>query len=195
MKKLLTYIGLFFITLIVSNCDTNDDTFYKTIYLDVTTSVVQIQTQPTYNVGDFLYVNASIPRLITETGQTNLLDIYKTTNANQLAFSYVIERRIDAENWQVVTVNDSQLDINEGIAQNGFDYIYSVCEYDSTDEIYKYNVGFPLLSIGNYRLSFGNSASLDKVEIISLSSPKDLVVNMNTAATGITNGYYNFTVN
>jgi hypothetical protein len=108
----------------------------------------------------------------------------------------VIERKINASDWQVVTVNDNQLDIISGNAQNGA-YVYGICNYNATDEYYRYNVGFPLLTAGNYRLTFGyNSSSTNSVEMVSLSSPKNLIVNLNAAVDNLdNNGYYYFTVN
>lgn len=198
MKK-IHYIALLFVGLLFSNCDTNDDDFYKTIYVEGGNNIVRIETQSSYNVGDYLYVKADLARYIPEPGQTQtaLLDIYKTTgNASQFVFSYVIERKINATDWQVVTVSDSQLDVVAGAAQNGA-YVYGICNYNATDEYYRYNVGFPLLTAGNYRLTFGyNSSSTNSVEMVSLSAPKDLIVNINAAVSNLdNNGYYYFTVN
>lgn len=196
MKK-LSYIALLFVATLFTNCDTNDDTFYKTIYVEAGNTIVTFPNTTTYNVGDYLYVQADIARYLPEPGQTDLLDIYKTSgNAATFAFSYVIERKINATDWVVVTVNDSQLDINSGDAQNGV-YVYGICEYNSVDEYYRYDVGFPLLTTGNYRLSFGyNSSSNNSVELISQSSTKNLVVNINAAVSNLDgNGFFYFNVN
>ncbi|MGL2964412.1 hypothetical protein ACSVH2_11385 [Flavobacterium sp. RSB2_4_14] len=192
MKKLLLIAFAF----LLSNCDTNDDGFYNNIYIDVP-NLVTIQTQPTYSVGDFIYVNADFSRYLPEVGQSELLDIYHSTGgATQFTFTYLIERKINATEWEVVTVNDSQLDINLGSAQNG-SYIYAICEYNNTDQTYEYNVGFPLLNAGEYRLSFGyNSASTNSVELRSESSSSNLIVNINSVAANIdAAGYYYFNVN
>lgn len=196
MKK-LSYILLVFAAVLTTSCDTNDDTFYKTIYVEGGSSIVQIQTQPSYNVGDYLYVTADLARYIPEPGQSNLLDLYKTTgNAQTFVFSYVIEKKINATDWEVVTVNDNQLDINAGSAQNGA-YVYAICQYNTTDEFYRYDVGFPLLASGNYRLSMGyNSSSTNSVELVSQNASKNLIVNLNAAVNHLDSaGYYYFTVN
>lgn len=196
MKK-LSYIALLFVATLFTNCDTNDDTFYKTIYVEAGNTIVTFPNTTTYNVGDYLYVQADIARYLPEPGQTDLLDIYKTSgNAAVFAFSYVIERKINATDWEVVTVNDSLLDINAGEAQNGA-YVYGLCEYNSVDEYYRYDVGFPLLTAGNYRLSFGyNSGSNNSVELISQSTTKNLIVNINAAVSNLDgNGYFYFNVN
>ena len=134
MKK-LSYLALLFVSFLLANCDTNDDTFYKTIYLEAGNNIVTFPATATYNVGDYFNVQADIPRYMPESGQSNLLDIYKTTgNATGIFFSYVIERKINATDWEVVTVNDSQLDINAGLAQNGA-YVYGICQYDTAQSL------------------------------------------------------------
>lgn len=195
--KNLSYFALLFIAVFTSGCDTNDDTFYKTIYVEGANDIVTFQPQTTFNVGDYFVVKADIARYIPEPGQTNLLDIYRTTgNAQTFVFSYVFERKINATDWEVVTVNDNQLDINAGDAQNGA-YVFGICEYDSAAEYYRYDVGFPLLTAGDYRISFGyNSSSTNSVELVSQNSTKNLIVNLNAAVANLDpSGYFYFTVN
>lgn len=192
MKK-LHYILLMTVAILVSNCDTNDDGFYNNVFIEVPNLVTMDAHSNLYNVGEKLYINADFPRILNDGA---LIDIYQTTGATQFAFSYVIEKQINASTWEVVTVNDSQLDIVKGNAQNG-SYVYGICEYNSTDETYEYRVGFPLLTTGTYRMSFGyNSDSKDKVELRSLSPATRLILNINSLITGLdVNGFYNFTVN
>ena len=196
MKK-LSYITLLLVALLNASCDTNDDTFYKTIYVEGGNNIVTIQTQPSYTLGDYLYIKADLSRYIPEPGETNMLDLYTTTgNAQTFVFSYVIEKKNSANEWEVVTVNDSQLDINAGNAQNG-SYVYAICQYNATDEYYRYDVGFPLLSAGEYRLSMGyNSSSTNSIELISQNSSENLIVNLNAAMSNLDSaGFYHFTVN
>lgn len=181
------------VAILVSNCDTNDDGFYNNVFIEVPNLVTMDAHSNVYNVGEKLYINADFPRILNDGA---LIDIYQTTGATQFAFSYVIEKQINASTWEVVTVNDSQLDIVKGNAQNG-SYVYGICEYNTTDETYEYRVGFPLLTAGTYRMSFGyNSDSKDKVELRSLSPATRLILNINSLITGLdVNGFYNFTVN
>lgn len=180
--------------ILVSNCDTNDDGFYNNVFVDVPNLVTIDAHSNVYTVGEKLYINADFSRYLPNGIST--LDAFHTTGANQFFFSYVIEKQTSTTTWEVVTVNDSQLDIVKGDAQNG-SYIYGICEYNTTNEHYEYRVGFPLLAAGTYRMSFGyNSESVDKVELRSLSPATRLVLNINSAITGLnSNGYYNFTVN
>ena len=192
MKK-IHCILLITVAFLVSNCDTNDDGFYNNVFVDIPNLVSIEAHSSTYTVGEKLYIDADFSRYLSDGA---LLDIYKTTGATQFAFSYVIEKQISTTEWEVVTVNDSQLVIEEGDAQNG-SYVYGICEYNATDESYEYRVGFPLLTAGTYRMSFGyNSDSPDTVELRSLSPATRLILNINSLITGLdANGYYNFTVN
>jgi hypothetical protein len=193
MKK-LHYIFLIAVAFLVSDCDTNDDGFYNNVFVDIPNLVALDAHPTTYNVGEKLFISADFSRYLPD-GITTV-DAFHTTGATEFAFSYVIEKQISATEWDVVTVNDSQLDIVKGNASNG-SYVYGICEYNTADETYEYRVGFPLLSTGTYRLSYGyNSESLTNVELRSISPKKRLVLNINSAATGLDgNGYYNFTVN
>lgn len=192
MKK-LHYILLITIASLVSNCDTNDDGFYNNVFVDIPNLVSIEPHASTYTVGEKLYIEADFSRYLSDGA---LLDIFETTGATQFAFSYVIERKINATDWETVAVSDSELDIVKGDALNG-SYVYGICEYNSIDSTYEYRVGFPLLTTGTYRLSFGyNSDSLNSVELRSLSPATRLILNINSAITGLdSGGYYNFTVN
>jgi len=193
MKK-LHYILLISIAFLVSNCDTNDDGFYNNVFVDIP-NLVTIDTHPAqYTVGEKLYVNADFSRFQNENGKP--LDLFKTTGAAEFAFSYIIEKQIDASTWEVVTVDDSQLNIVKGNAQNGA-YVYGLCEYNDVDETYEYRVGFPLSAAGSYRLSYGyNSSSSNSVELRSLSPAARLILNINSLVTNVDSaGYYYFNVN
>ncbi len=179
--------------LLISSCDTNDDGFYNNVFIDVPNLVAIESPTATYNVGQKLYVSSQFPRILNDGA---LIDIFQTTGANEFVFSYVIEKQINATVWEVVTVNDSQLDIIKGNAQNGA-FVYAICQYNTLSGLYEYRVGFPLLSSGTYRLSFGyNSDSVNSVELRSLSPATRLILNINSTITGLnSSGYYNFTVN
>jgi hypothetical protein len=194
MKK-IHYILLIAVAFMVSNCDTNDAGFYNNVFVDIPNLVSIEAHSSTYTIGEKLFINADFSRELDDNGFDKKLDVYQTTGATQFAFSYVIEKQISTTEWEVVTVNDSQLVIEEGDAQNG-SYVFGICEYNATDESYEYRVGFPLLTAGTYRMSFGyNSDSPDTVELRSLSPATRLILNINSLITGLdANGYYNFTV-
>jgi hypothetical protein len=188
------YIFLLAITLSLTNCDTDDAGFYNTVFVNLDNLVTIEPHSPVYNVGENLRITADFSRLQIENGQQ--LDIYTTTGgAPEFTFSYVIEKQISAEVWETVNVLDSQLDIIQGDAQNGT-YVFGHCIYNATSQSYKYNVGFPLLTAGTYRLRFGyNSETSTSVELRSESAPGKLILDIDSSIAGLTNGYYNFTVN
>lgn len=193
MKK-KHYFLILILALLVSNCDTNDDGFYNNVFVE-SSNIVYLDPHTTnYTVNEKIYVNANFSRYQNENGSS--LDIFKTTGASEFAFSYLIEKQVSPTVWDIVTVNDNQLDIVSGNAQNG-PYVYAICEYNTTNENYSYRVGFPLLSPGTYRLSYGyNSSSTNSVELRSLSPTKRLVLNINSIVSGLDGGgYYNFIVN
>jgi hypothetical protein len=193
MKK-IKYILLASLALVISNCDTNDDGFYNNVVVAIPHLVTIDAHSSTYAVGEKLYISSDFSRYQDENGQD--LDLFKTTGANEFFFTYVIEKQINATDWETIYVNDNQLDIIKGDAQNG-SYVYGICEYNPVDESYEYRVGFPLLAAGTYRLSFGyNSDSPNSVELRSLSPAKRLIVNINSLLSDIDSaGYYHFTVN
>ena len=109
--KIIALLILFVTTF--SSCDTNDDDFYNTEYISVP-NLVSIQTQANYNVGDYLYVNSYINRLLAEPNQTNLLDIRKTTNnAPSFAFSYLLEKKV-GNDWILVDASTPNIDLDLG---------------------------------------------------------------------------------
>jgi len=193
MKK-IHYILLAVVGLFASGCDTDDDGFYNNVFTNVPNLVTIDPHTPNYSVGENLYISTDFSRYINEGSET--LDAYLTTGATEFAFTYLIEKQVSGDIWDVVAVDDSQLDIVKGDAQNG-SYVYGICKYNTVDETYEYRVGFPLLSAGTYRLSFGyNSESLNLVELRSLSPAGRLILNINSTTSQLDElGFYNFTVN
>ncbi len=189
MKKIVLLAFAF----LLSNCDTNDDGFYNNVFINVPNLVSIENPETSYSVGEKLYVSSQFPRILNDGA---LIDIFQTTGANEFVFTYIIEKRINSTEWEVVSVNDNQLDIVKGNAQNG-SFVYAICQFNTVSNLYEYRVGFPLLTAGTYRMSFGyNSESKDSVELRSLSPSKRLVLNIDSEISGLdTNGYYNFTVN
>jgi hypothetical protein len=195
MKK-IHYIVLITVAFLFADCDTNDDGFYNNVYAEIPNLVVMDAHPATYTVGEKLYITADFSRYLDD-GNGNALDAFETTGATEFAFSYIIEKQISADEWETVSLNENQLDIVKGNAFSSGPYVYAVCEYNSTDETYEYRMGFPLLTAGTYRLTYGyNSDSLNSVELRSVSPPTRLFLNINSLVTGLdAAGYYHFTVN
>lgn len=193
MKNILC--SLFFVSFLFS-CDTNDDDFYNTSYARVP-NLVQIQIPTNFTVGNYIYVNASINRLLAEPNQPNLLDIRETTgNASSFSFTYLLEKKISPTNWELVDASAPNIDLNNGSFETGSFYKANAI-FDATSDSYKYLNGIKLTSTGDYRLSFGyNSNSTNQVELRSNSLNGNIFLTLFTTANNLdSEGYYHFTVN
>lgn len=191
--KIITLLILFVTTF--NSCDTNDDDFYNTEYISVP-NLVSIQTQANYNVGDYLYVNSYINRLLAEPNQTNLLDIRKTTNnAPSFAFSYLLEKKV-GNDWILVDASTPNIDLDLGKFVTGGFY-NATAEFNVANDRYEFLCGIKLPSSGQYRISFGyNSSSTSQVEIRSNSSSESISLTIFSNVSNLdSEGYYNFTVN
>ena len=194
MKKIKYFILFTILLFVLTNCNTNDDGFYNTVYLHNAKNLVAIKTEDQYNVGDYLYVSADFSRYQIEADQTELLDIYRTTGgADSFDFSYVLERKIGNE-WKAVIISTDKLDIKKGNAASGT-FVYGYCKYNPVNTMYEYNVGFPLLESGQYRLNFGYNSDSNEVELISNSKKLNLKMTIFTTINNNLNSIYYFTVN
>lgn len=186
----------FFLTmatiLMAADCSNKDSEFYNDVFVYspnlANVEVVGISNQT-------VYVNADIPRYLDVTGQTNVLDIFKTTGgATKLNFSYELEKET-AGTWDYVTVSNSQLLIEAGLAEAG-SFVFGRTVLNTVNQTYEYRVGIQSLPAGNYRLSFGyNSTSTTDVEFRSESTGNNLFVNLKSAYPALDGGYYHFTIN
>jgi len=191
LKYIFPAIALFLVA-----CDSNDDGFYNTEYLESQNSLVNIETQPTYNVNDVLYIEAAIPKLLQQTGQSNLLDIRQSTgNAPTFEFAYLLERRNAANTWDIVDVSDNFIP-DLGNANTG-SYVQAFLQYNSTDEEYIFRGGIQLVTAGEYRISFiTNSSTYDKITLRSNSINNNVILNIFSPSLNLdASGYYTFTVN
>lgn len=192
MKK---YVTLLVMVVVSLSCDTNDDAFYNEKYVE-SPDLVVIQTQPTYVVGDHIYILGSVFNLMQESGQSLPLDIRKTTNnADRLEFSYALEKKSGAI-WEPVNLPNSEIIIERGSIVNAMPIIYASATYDASLEQYTSYVGLPLQSAGEYRISFATTAkSPTIVELRSDSAEKDLTLTIGSKVSQLgTDGFYNFVV-
>ncbi len=190
MKKLVLIFCI-----IALGCDSNDDGFYNTKYVNAANLVV-LETQPAYQVNDVLFVSAEIPNLLEESGQPNLLDVRKSTgNAPKFDFSYLIERETSPEVWEVVDVtNDFVADL--GSHEVGA-YVQGILDFDASTQSYRYRGGVRLSEAGQYRLSYSlNSSAFDRVALRSRSAGNNVTLNIFSTTNALNaEGYYLFTVN
>lgn len=180
--------------LMAADCSNKDSEFYNDVFVS-SPELVSVNKDTTVPGSPMIIVEADIDNLLTVTGHTRPLDIFKTTGgATKLEFSYEIEKRSGTE-WIPVSVQDSQLGIARGQAFGG-DFVLGKCVYNATSNLYQYKVSISGLSSGNYRLSFGyNSLSNTDVEFRSESMGNNLFLNLNSRYSALdASGYYPFTI-
>ena len=194
MKTIYFILILAISLFITTSCNTNDDNFYNTVYLNYP-NVVIIDTPPSYQMNDYLRVKADFSRFVPEENQSTLLDIRKTTgNAAAFIFSYILEKKNSSNTWDLVIIPTNQLNIIKGDAISG-SYVYGKCLYNAATEKYEYNVGVPLTAAGDYRLSFGYAFKSKNIELISDSNGSNLLLHISTTTNNLNSeGYYLFTV-
>ena len=170
MKKYKIIVFLTLITSLISSCNPSDDGYYNAVYVTIP-NLVTIETQSSYVVNDYLYINSFIDKLQTETGQTTPLDLRKSTNnAPSFSFSYLLEKKINATDWEIVELNTSNTNIPLGrLFYGGFYSAYA--DFNAITNKYELRSGIKLETAGNYRLSFGyNSANVTGVDLSSDSA-------------------------
>ncbi len=197
MKKINYLFCVLLLNFFVSSCDTNDATFYKDVFVTVP-DLVRIETAAVYHVNDKIYLNCFVDRLLNVPNQTHLLDVRESTgNAASINFTYLLEKRNTANEWDIIDVNPTTIDVTSGSISGGSFYYASANFYPSSDG-YEFRAGLPLTSLGQYRISFGyNSSSTQIIELRSESINNNLFLNIYTTEDDgnlDASGYYNFTV-
>jgi hypothetical protein len=198
MKKIVFLATFLMANLFFTSCDTNDNTFYNDVFV-TSPNLVRIEASLAgYNVNDTIYVNCYIDRLLNVPGQTNLLDVRQSTGyANNFNFTYLLERQINTDEWEVVDVNPSAIDVTAGRIIGG-NFYYASAAFSPSSDGYEFRAGIPLLVAGNYRISFGyNSTSTQIIELRSESINNNIFVNIiSNEGNNLLNsaGYYTFTV-
>lgn len=188
-KILLLLISFTFLS-----CDSDDDGFYNSEYLTIP-NLVTIETQSSYAVNDYLYINSLINRLQTEENQTTLLDLRKSTgNAPSFNFNYLLERKVGAD-WVLVTLSNANSTVTEGhLLIGGFYDAYA--DFDQVTDSYRFRAGIKLENAGEYRLSFGYNSSNAGVDLRSNSTGNNIFLNIFSPISNLNNeGFYLFTVN
>lgn len=194
MKKLRYLIPA--ISLFLFACDSDDDGFYNTKYVQAT-DLVQVEAQDVYLVGETVFVNAAIPKLLPEPGESTLLDVRETTgNAPSFSFSYALEKKNADGQWDLVdNVSAIYVDGGAGSAEVVY-FVQGNLNYDETDQEYQYRGGFTMEQAGEYRLDFSNATdNYNKVGLVSNSVNNNIVLNIfSTSASLDESGMHYFEV-
>jgi hypothetical protein len=181
--------------LMAADCSNKDSEFYNDVFVAAPNLVTILTSDIPEDKS--IYVNATIPRLLNVTNQTNPLDVFKTTGgATKMNFSYEIEKQNIEGEWEYVELTSANLVNTKGESEAG-SFVLGSSIYNATTNDYEYNVGIQALTTGNYRLSFGyNSNSGNLVEFRSESSNTNLFLNLSSTAPALDGGgFYHFTIN
>jgi len=161
----------------------SDDEFYNAANLKVPNLIV-LDVQSGYTVGEDLTFHTEFSRYLPEENQTQLLDIYKTSNAESFGFAYRIEKQTTSGDWETALPNEDE-------------YAPVDAVYDSATEMYSGNYAVRLNETGNYRFSFGQSyTGSQSTDLISRNPANKTLVRITTNSNGVdSQGHYYFTVN
>jgi hypothetical protein len=178
--------------LMAAECTSGDEEFYNSVYTTVP-NLVTVETQPSYNVDDVLWVNSIFSRYLSEPNQSTPLDIYKTTNSDQFSFLYSIEKQYSDNTWRNIA-NDNLFVLDKGLVTIN-NYITAYAIFNPTEQIYEYRGGIKLTEAGTYRIGFFAGYNGLNFDLISDSSTNFTFLTIATSANNLDSGYYTFTVN
>ena len=183
------------LTLLLFACDTDDDGFYNAVYVQSSGLMTIENPSNTYNSGDVILVEAHIPRLLTEPGQSELLDVRATTSADTSQFSFLLEK-LNGTQWELVDVTGNFVPGTEGSANVGF-FVQGFLDFDNVADAYLFNGGVRVVQPGTYRLNFSNNTDdFEKVFLRSNSPGNNLVMNIFSSSVSLDSaGVFEFTVN
>jgi len=184
------------LALLLIACDSDDDGFYNTVYVQASGLMSIENPASSYSVGDVIMVSANIPRLLDEPGNPQPLDVMQTTGADSFQFSFILEKQNTAGEWELVNLVDNYVAGTDGSANIGY-YVQGFAEYDAIADSYLYDGGIELDQSGTYRLNFSNNTDFyDKVYFVSDSPGNNIVVNIFSSAADLdASGTFQFTVN
>lgn len=194
MKRIKNIVLALFCVTLVSSCN-DDDGFYNAEFVSIP-NLVDIETEASYAVNDYLYLNAYIDRLQDEPNQTSPLDLRKSTgNAPSFNFTYSLEKKV-GNDWELVELTTNNTIIDDGTLFSGGFYA-AYANFDTTLDRYQFRAGIKLETAGEYRLSFGyNSSNSEAVELRSDSEGNNIFLNITSTQNDLNgNGYYSFVVN
>lgn len=189
MKNIKTlFLAIIGLTLFAGCGD--DDELYNSKYLSLT-NLIAIEHQPSFSVGDVLWVNTNFSRYQPEPNQTTPLDLFRTTGGASFSFAYGLEKKTGTNVWTPLDIQNIIKD--EGDATANY-FVVAESIYDPASQNYKFRAGIPLTQTGEYRIVFGFS-EVSHLELSSNNSTsQDTFLTIQTTANNLTGGYYNFTV-
>lgn len=146
-KNILLLVFLVFST---TSCWTDDDSgYFRSINLNVP-NLIQIESQPNFNINDYIYFDVNFSRYLPEEGFTDLLDIYKTTDATKFSFSFTLYKKSAYNIYEPINFGDFYILEKGEIFSDHSSFGNAV--YNSSNELYEFRAGIQLLETGEYKL-------------------------------------------
>lgn len=195
MKMIKKLFLVQFVAFALFACNSDDDGFYNETYVNAQ-NLVNIETQPAYQVDDVLYINAFIPKLLAQPNTSTLLDVRKSTgNADSFSFNIILEKQGSDGEWSYVELNNSFVPLQGDVVEGSL--IRGILVYYDAIEQYVFRGGIRLNAAGIYRVSFSNNIdTTDKIELRSDSTGDNLRMNIATTTLSFNErGTYRFIVN
>ncbi len=177
-------------------CDSDDDGFYNTKYVQADGLVNILNPAATYPAGSPIMIEAHVPHLLPESGQAEPLDVVETTgNAPTFEFSYFLEKKNADGQWEMVDLTGQHVDDGPGHATVGY-FIQAYLEFEDSNQ-YEYFGSIVPSQTGEYRLNFSNNTvNYNKVFIRSDSQNNNIDLKIFSTSDDLDgNGYFAFTVN
>lgn len=160
MKKAKYLVMIMSLSLLLTSTTCEDDNFYdKSIKID---NLIDVETNPNYNVGDIIYVNSLFSRYLPEEGYSNFLDIYKTTGSNKFGFNISLFKKDASNDWILEDLSQTTLLDKGEIRFNTINNYYDkncLPVLNTSNNNYEFRVGIKLLDPGEYELSINTILS------------------------------------
>lgn len=183
MKKLTSILVLISCAFLLAAMQCEKDPLnQKLIAVD---NLISIETKDNYYLNDSIIINSNFSRFLPETGYSNLLDIYITSNSYEFYFDIQMDKKLSNGSWEFVNLT------NIVVLKRGSFESYKGCSsiLNTSNNIYELRAAIPLLDSGEYRIRI--SETLEHYSIDSKVVLK-LVTNIPELNE---NQYYIFTVN
>lgn len=177
MKKNILILAFFVFSL--TSCWTDDDNSYRrSVFLNVP-NLILIESQPNFNINDYIYFDVNFSRYLPEEGFTDLLDIYKTTGATKFSFSFTLYKKSAYNIYEPINFGDFYIQEKGEIFTAHTSLGNAI--YNSSNEQYEFRAGIQLLETGAYKLEIdpyiypNNSSNSNAINlsIFSKNNPND----------------------
>lgn len=192
MKKSILFYMLILLP-ILNSCSKEDEEFYNAVYTSIP-NLVTVEVENSYEVNDVLWLNTNnFSRYLNQPNQTTPLDVFKTTKSNYFVFTYRLEKKINNDEWENVTIGNN-FEVEKGRITTNV-YINGYADFNATTNQYEHRGGIKLTQPGEYRLVFFSGYNGSNFDLISDSANNFTFLTINTTAVNLSGTTYNFTVN